>query len=224
MASESLVKLVVATAEVMGAELSLEGARLICEDLSQYPEPQVADALKRCRRELRGRFTLAEIVARIDDGRPGPEEAWGMYPKGEGETAVVTAEMHLAMRHAWPLVQEGDLVAGRMAFREAYLRIVADARDRGEPVRWEPTLGHDKAGREAPLLEAVERGRLPPAHVVGLLAHIPDIEQRVMLAASKSPAAQIEAPATADQQQAVRGAIEKTTAALTRMTKQEEAI
>lgn len=183
MASESLVKLVIATAEVMGAELSLDGARLMCEDLSRYPEPLVAAALSRCRKELRGRFTLAEVIARIDDGRPGPEEAWGMYPKGERETAVVTGEMQEAMRHAWPLVQEGDLVAGRMAFREAYQRIVAEARDRGVPVRWEPTLGHDRGGREAPLLEAVALGRLAAHQVVGLLAHLPDAEERVMVAA-----------------------------------------
>lgn len=217
MASEALVKLVVATAEVMGAELSLDGARLMCEDLAQYPEHQVAGALKRCRKELRSgaRFTLGEIVARIDDGRPGPEEAWGMYPRGEGDTAVVTTDMQVAMRHAWPLLQDGDHVAARMAFREAYQRIVAEARDRGELVRWEATLGHDKGAREAPLLEAVQLGRIPPSQVVGLLGHLPDAEERVMLAASKSPR-QLEAPASPDQRQAVRSVIEHTTAALTR--------
>lgn len=193
MASESLVKLVIATAEVMGAELSLDAARLMCEDLSRYPEPQVAGALTRVRRELRGRFTLAEVLSRLDDGRPGPEEAWGMYPKDEGATAVVTSEMHLAMRHAWPLLQEGDHVAARMAFREAYQRIVAQARDAGTPVVWEATLGHDRGAREAPLIEAVQQGRLSAGHVLHMLPA--EARERVMLAAPEAHA-QLSAPRT----------------------------
>lgn len=185
-ASETLVKLVIATAEVMGAEMSLDGARLMCDDLSRYPEPQVAAALTRVRKELRGRFSLAEVIARIDDGRPGPEEAWGMFPKDEASTAVVTTEMQLAMRAAWPLVQEGDTVAGRMAFKEAYQRIVSEARDKGEPVKWEPSLGHDKGGREAPLLEAVKLGRLSAQRVIGLLPH--EAHEQVLIAAGTPPA------------------------------------
>lgn len=117
-----------------------------------------------------------------------------MYPKGEYETAVVTREMQIAMRHAWPLLQEGDHVAARMAFKEAYQRIITEARDRGDLVEWEITLGQDKGGREAPVLEAVQLGRIGAQQALHVLSHLPDAQERVMLAASKAP--QLEAPET----------------------------
>lgn len=199
MATETLVKLVVATAELMGAELSLDAARLLCDDLSIYPEPMVAKALSRCRKELAGQRTLrpADIISRLDDGRPGPEEAWGMYPQNEWDTAVVTSEMNQAMRHAWPLLRAGERVAARMAFKEAYTRITTEARDQGAPVRWEVTLGHDKHGREAPILEAVQLGRIGSSQAIHALSHLPDAQERVMLAMSANANARLAAPGAA---------------------------
>lgn len=169
MASEALVKLVVATAEVMGAELSLDGARLMCEDLTQHPEPQVIAALARCRRELRGRFTLAEVLARIDDGRPSAEEAWAMVPRDEHVTAVLTEEIAEAAGIARPLLDEGDPIAARMAFRDAYARIVARNKQAGIDPSWFASLGWDKAGRAMVLAEAVRLGRLSAPHALELL-------------------------------------------------------
>lgn len=169
MASEALIKLLVATAEVMGAELSLDAARLMCEDLGQHPEPQVFAALARCRRELRGRFTLAEVLARIDDGRPSTEEAWAMVPRDEYATAVLTEEIAEAMGIAQPLLVEGDPIAARMAFKDAYARIVARNKQLGIGPAWFPSLGWDKAGRAPVLAEAVRLGRLTAPHALSLL-------------------------------------------------------
>lgn len=170
-ASESLIKAVVATAEVMGTELSADGARLFCNDLSDYPEQAVLKSLVRCRREVSGRLKLADVISRIDDGRPGAEEAWAMIPRTESETAVWTDEMRQAYGVASPLIAEGDNVAARMAFKQSYERLLSEARSNRLPVQWSVTLGHDIAGRESALTRAVELGRITHERATALLPH-----------------------------------------------------
>ena len=169
MASEALVKAVTATAEVMGAELSIEGARMFCFDLSEYPEAAVLAALTRCRREVTGKLTLAAVIARIDDGRPGPDEAWAMIPRTEDETVVWTDEMAQAWGAAQPLLVAGDAVAARMTFREAYTRIVTKARSERKFPTWFASLGLDKNGREGPIRDAITKGRIGYTHGMSLL-------------------------------------------------------
>lgn len=159
----SLVAELRATAELCGTTLSETAAELLYEELRRYPEAQIRGALSRCRREIKGRLTVAEILSRLDDGRPGPEEAWGMIPKTEAETAVLTTEMLYASGAAQPLLDMGDRVAARMAFRERYIQLVADARAAGTPAQWQVSLGHDRAGRDGPIHQAVARGWLTAA-------------------------------------------------------------
>ena len=159
MSTETLIKEVVGTAELMGAELTMDGARMFCADLSEYPEPMVIDALRRCRREVTGKLTVAAVVSRLDDGRPGPQEAWAMIPKNELDTIVWTDEMALAWGVASELI-ESDEIAARMSFLEVYQRLVTLARDQHHPVVWRASLGHDKDGREQVISDAVTKGRL----------------------------------------------------------------
>lgn len=168
-ASKALLQAIAVTAELTGTELSTAAARVLADDLSRYPEGQVFGALVRCRKELRGRMTVADVIARLDDGRPGAEEAWSMIPRDEAETVVWTDEMRAAWAVARPLLDEGDGVAARMAFLEHYRAAMLKARDEGRAVRWEPSLGRDPHGREVVLLDAAERGRLTVDHVAGLL-------------------------------------------------------
>ena len=169
MANEALVKAVTATAEVMGTELSIDGARVFCADLSEYPETAVLAALTRCRREVTGKLTLAAVIARIDDGRPGPDEAWAMIPRTEAETVVWTDEMAQAWGAAQPLLDAGDAVAARMTFREAYARIVTASRAERKPATWFASLGTDKNGREGPTPEAMTIGRIGHSYGTALL-------------------------------------------------------
>lgn len=174
MPSKALLQAIAVTAELTGTQLSQPAARVLAEDLSRYPEKQVLGALVRCRKELRGRMSVADVIARLDDGRPGAEEAWAMIPRDESGSVVWTDEMRFAYGVAAPLIEEGDLVAGRMAFLENYRALVQKARDESIPVRWEPSLGWDARGREGVLLEAAQKGRLSAAHVAGLLPHHDD--------------------------------------------------
>lgn len=148
------------TAELTGTSLSEGAAEIMTTELAAYPRDQVLGALARCRKELKTRLTMAAVIERLDDGRPGPEEAWAMLPMREADTAVWTAEMSQAFGVAIRMIDAGEHVAARMAFKETYTRMVSQARDKRAPVEWHVTLGHDPAGRTGKLKQAVEQGRL----------------------------------------------------------------
>lgn len=158
MPSEALIDALAVTAELCGTNLSDPAKRVLLQDLSPYPEGLVIGALASCRKQLRGRLTLSEIVSRIDDGRPSVEEAWAKIPRDEGCTVVWTEEMSAAFGVALPLLQHGDEVAARMAFKETYSRLVTKARDECLQVKWSVSIGSDKSGRKAAIEEAVQKG------------------------------------------------------------------
>lgn len=179
--SERLIQAVAVTAELCGRTFTPEAARVFVMDLSGFNEPAVLDALRRCRREVRGVLTVQDVVTRIDDGRPGPDEAWAMLPFDEAKTVVWTDEMAHCWGIAAPLYAVGDKVGARMAFREAYIAEVAKARDECRKPTWMPSLGWDVQGREHVLLEAVRLGRLTAPHVMNLLPHKPHADIVAML-------------------------------------------
>lgn len=160
---ESIVDLLAATAEVCGTDIKPAALAMMAQDLSAYPLEQVADALARVRSELKvGRLTLAAVLDRISDGRPEPDEAWAMalVSPDESKTVVWTEEMAEAFAVARPLLEEGDKVGARMAFRQSYERIVSDKRHAKAPAIWNVSLGWDTDGREKAVLEALEAKRL----------------------------------------------------------------
>lgn len=167
-----LLEALAVTAELTGAKVSPASARIFAADLAEFPEPQVLAALSRCRRELKHPLTLADVLERIDhaDGRPGPDEAWGLCPLTEADSAVWTAEMSQAFFDvAQPLLDIGDKIAARMAFREAYARAVEQARADRVPVQWSVTLGLDPRKRADVVQRAVDRKRITAEHAKRLL-------------------------------------------------------
>jgi hypothetical protein len=177
---EILVTNLGATAEVMGTQLQPAALMLMAEDLSEYQLPDVLAAIKRCRRELSGRLTLAAIIERVQaaDGMPGADEAWALMSRPESDTVVITEQMGEAMQVARPLLNDGDKVGARMAFKDAYARIVADAREKKIQPKWFVSLGHDKEGRPHPIAEAVRTGKLSLDHSLCLLS--PDSKAQLL--------------------------------------------
>ena len=173
MPSIELIQAVAVTAELCGRVFSEGAARMFVQDLSNFSEPAVLKSLARCRREVKGLLTIQDVVSRIDDGRPGVEEAWSQMPFNESQSVVWSDEGAKAFGIALPLLDEGDKVGARMAFKEAYTRMVGEARDEGRPVSWTPSLGYDKNGRSAALSEAVALGRLTYEHAEGLAPGLP---------------------------------------------------
>lgn len=128
---------------------------------------------------------IAQLQARAhDDGRPGAEEAWAVVLRGadEAETIVWTVEMSEAFGIAQSILQAGDEVGARMAFKEAYARLVDEARSAGRAPQWTPSLGHDPERRQRALSVAVQRGQLDGAAYP-------------LLSAPRAPVALLSAPA-----------------------------
>ncbi len=164
-----LLEAVTATYAVVGQEISDIGLKAIVMELQSYPYGAVLEALTRCRKELR-KITLVDIMDRIPTGHPGVEEAWAMLSpclSNEKASIVWTDEMAEAYGVASHLTH--DKIAARMAFKEAYSKAVAKARDVKKGPVWRPSLGTDPHGRQAALEEAVELGRLGLDHAKKLI-------------------------------------------------------
>lgn len=164
MSTRVLQELIIA-AEMTGAELSKAALRAFELELEAYPEDHVIRAIARCRRELKFRITLADIIERLAgaDGRPPADEAWGYALKAFDEDASVllNKEIAKALEAAKPMLEERDKVGARMAFKSAYERLVDEAREKGEPVHWWASLGQCPHGREVAVRDGVEKGLLP---------------------------------------------------------------
>lgn len=159
------------TAEACGQPLSAPAAELLAEDLSRFDGAAVRAALARCRLELDGPLRLAEVLARLDDGRPDADEAWSMMPADEHDSVVWTDEMAQAWGIAQAFADAGNVAAAQAAFRKAYDKLVLEARIRREAPRWTPSLGLDVTGRERALREAVRMERATAAQATLLLGY-----------------------------------------------------
>lgn len=120
--------------------------------------------------KTRGKFPPlpADIIFQIEgeaanDGRPGAEEAWAIALQSADEAATVvwTNEIAQAWGIARVIYAEGDEVGARMAFKESYTRLLAEARKGGVAPQWTASLGHDAERRDAALDRAHIAGYLP---------------------------------------------------------------
>lgn len=174
-----ILKSIAVTAELTGTELSAVALRVMDADLQGYPEANVLRALERCRKELTGRLTLAAIIDRLnaDDGRPTGDEAWSLAigATDEAETVVWSDEMQQAFAIARPVLDCGDKVGARMAFRDAYERIVRQNREVSRLPVWSASLGWDKGRRVEALAKAERMGLLPSAAVAALMPPTADV-------------------------------------------------
>jgi hypothetical protein len=161
-------------ADYYGRKLSPAALSIYWNALVQFEFDTVKQLMSEHVKTSKFMPSVAELldVLKAMDGRPGVEEAWSMCAKAlndEGVTLVWTEEMSQAFGVALDL--KADRIAARMAFKERYESLVADARKQGKAVRWTPSLGHDPHGREGVLLDAARRGRLTLPHVAGLLPY-----------------------------------------------------
>lgn len=159
-----------ATMPIYRMEASKPTKKIWWNILLAYEFKDVANAFADHLRTNKFAPTPADIVDCIDrmypDGRPGADEAWAMYPHDELASAVVTEEMHQAMYFASDIQ---DQVAARMAFKEAYTRIVSTNKRAGIAPQWVATLGHEVDGRAPALAEAVRLGRIGAQMAIGMI-------------------------------------------------------
>jgi hypothetical protein len=145
--------------------------------LAPYPLEAVRSALDAHLGDAdRGRFLPmpADVLAQLSgfDGRPGAEEAWAtaVRAQDEADTVVWTTECAEAFGIARPVLEAGDEVGARMAFREAYERLVEEARRARRPAAWSASLGDDVRRRDSAIGDAIKRGLLPRSELPSLPA------------------------------------------------------
>lgn len=154
---------------------SAEDTALFFRALAAYDLATVRAALDaHVRDSQRGRFvpTPADVIAQIEhaiaaDGRPGAEEAWAIAVRGvdENVTVVWTEETAQAWQICRPVFDLGDEVGARVAFREAYNRLVVEARMAHRKPVWTEALGFDPELRIQAVRHAIALGRLEPAQL-----------------------------------------------------------
>lgn len=107
---------------------------------------------------------------RLLDGRPEENEAWAqsLVSRDERETVVWTEEMAQAFYVARPLLESGDEVGARMAFKDAYARLVGAARAANRPAVWSVSAGWDAERRQIAVSKASAAGLLsgPQPHLL----------------------------------------------------------
>lgn len=99
------------------------------------------------------------------DGRPTADEAWSIAVRSTDEYVTIAWSDDIAQAlsmGASDLLNDGDTIAARMAFRASYDRIIQDARDNGIAVNWSISLGHDVSSRNA---------EIEKAELSGLISH-----------------------------------------------------
>lgn len=171
---------------------SVDALNLWFKLLEPFSIGQVKDALAIHMLESKFPPVPADVVQRIpkqSDGRPDAEEAWAISRNAidENETIVWTQECASAFASAESLLQNGDDVGARMAFKSAYNRLVEQARAQGTPTHWFSSNGRDAQRREYVIAQAVRDGKLALAHaktiVPGVLEDLR--EERALLEVQK---------------------------------------
>lgn len=156
--------------EQVGKAITPGAIELAFEALRDYQLADIRRALTvHLRDPQRGRFapTVSDISAVLEpvNGQawPSSDEAWSICVRtfDESDTVVVTDEIMRAREAAQPIMDIGDEVGARMAFRDTYDRLVGAAKFSGTPPRWWVTHGSDPNLRRQRITEAVELRRLP---------------------------------------------------------------
>lgn len=168
-----LMQQLAATAELLGQKISPVAVEMMSADLDAYPMAVLGAALKRVRTEHVGALTIKAILDRIDAvmGRPGANEAWAtaLTALDERNTIVWTEEMAQAWELARPLAVGGDEIGARMAFKDAYERLVRTAREERRLPAVTISEGWDGQLRSVAVEKAVKLGYMPASAAVAYL-------------------------------------------------------
>jgi hypothetical protein len=175
--SQSLKKMIATISAEYGVTFETVKIELWAQGLHSFPGHIIERAVyAHIQDPDRGRFAprLAEIIGNCVALSPGAkwigaEEAWSQMPRGEGESAMLTNEAAEALAAANDLIATGDRIAARMAFKEAYERLVARAKMEGRLPAYFFSAGRDMDGREKVLVDAVRNNLIAADHVPKLL-------------------------------------------------------
>jgi len=154
---------------------AFDGSRLAMwfYKLSSYPKGSVMKSAQHFIATSKFKPQLSEIIHGCEIQCPGTwlgaDEAWAKMPQSESESALMTNEISQAMSYATPLLEQGESNAARMAFRDAYDRLIERAKLEGRKPVYFLSSGSDRGGRESVLCDAVKDGLISIDHAVKIL-------------------------------------------------------
>lgn len=119
-------------------ELDDETIKFYWNVFKGFSLPAFRSAMERAATETQGRLEPAKIRQFLPCplGHPTPEEAWNFAPKSESDSGYVTDQIMAALAAAQSSIDQGNLIAARMAFIESYKKAVDLAKLRGESARF----------------------------------------------------------------------------------------
>lgn len=166
-------------AVTFGVDITGERLEVYTEHLADIPREQLGRAFWRASRNLKFFPKIAELREfagalpdTLDDGRPGPEEAWARMPKGErmeDDSVVWCEEERSAYGACRSLLLNGDHIGAHMAFKERYTQELLEARSHARPVRWIMSAGSDIEHRLMTLATAVQDNRMSLESALGFV-------------------------------------------------------
>lgn len=151
------IEYVIAVLENSGGTVSRATPLLIDDQFGSYDDETVKQAARQAMSTCKFKMTLGHIKEQLDLLTPpdpsehlDAEEAFGLFPKSEYDTGVVTQEMAEAYGDGVPFP----------VFKKRYDRLVAQAKAQGKKAEYYVTAGMDKNGRVYPVIQAIEKGRI----------------------------------------------------------------
>lgn len=158
---EKIADLIEITAEISGNPFKPQVIALMVEDLAEWEFNDIQAALNDCRREVKGRLSLKDIIDRLPkkgDELPSADELWGQvqeYLTDETKTFVLPEMAFIALESTnggvLNLAKSGDKTAARMAFKAAYERVSQGFNGR---VQYSVRLGTDRENQAAAIKTA----------------------------------------------------------------------
>lgn len=168
--------------------------------LSVFPRGSVTKSAENYMRTNKFKPQLADIVqgcmTQVPNAWLSADEAWALMPKSEMDSCMLTDEAAQALAAASPLLEAGDRVAARMAFRGAYERLVETAKVEGRQPKFFPSFGSEIAQRASMLGNAVKAGQYPLDSAIAL---IPEFSREIIQLAGVQKHPLLAAPTEADR-------------------------
>jgi hypothetical protein len=167
------IKSLVAMAAVFRHEIKPEIYDIYWSIFSEYELVEFKQACSKCTLDNKFFPVPADIIQHIPSAQKnihvGAEEAWAIAEEAmdEHSTVFVTNEILEAKVICQDLYDSGDKVGARMAFKDAYNRIIKTA----QPPKWKMSEGYDKARKQDAIRNALALGRLSEEESKKYLRH-----------------------------------------------------
>ncbi len=134
----------------------------IFDTFEEYPLAYVSKAITIHRKQSKFAPTPNDIIEiireRTGNKPPSADEAWSIALMSFDERlpAILTSEILEAKAGCQAIYDSGDKIGARMAFREAYNRLIGKL----EPVKWFLSPGDDKELNSQAIKDAVLQGKI----------------------------------------------------------------